>query len=79
MHFATLNLCNLGADAAAWRLAHFGRLIAQTLAAPALLALQEIKSAMDAVKQAQQSGNFGDYGQALQRLNDAMTKYDNAG
>ena len=31
-------------------------------------ALQEIKSAMDAVKQAQQSGNFGDYGQALQRL-----------
>ena len=44
MHFATLNLCNLGADAAAWRLAHFGRLIAQTLAAPALLALQELKS-----------------------------------
>ena len=42
-------------------------------------ALREIQSAMDAVKQAQQSGNFGDYGQALQRLNDAMTKYDNAG
>ena len=42
-------------------------------------ALQEIKSAMDAVKQAQQSGDFGDYGAALQRLNDAMTKYDNAG
>lgn len=44
MRFATLNLCNLGADAAAWRLAHFGRLIAQTLAAPTLLALQEIKA-----------------------------------
>ncbi|MFN8229063.1 MAG: UPF0182 family protein [Mycobacterium sp.] len=42
-------------------------------------ALQEIKTAMDAVKQAQQSGNFSDYGAALQRLNDAMTKYDNAG
>ncbi len=41
-------------------------------------ALQEIKMAMDAVKQAQQSGNFTDYGAALQRLSDAMTKYDNA-
>ena len=34
---------------------------------------------MDAVKQAQQSGNFSDYGAALQKLSDAMTKYDNAG
>ncbi len=42
-------------------------------------ALQEIKTAMDAVKQAQQSGNFSDYGAALQKLSDAMTKYDNAG
>ncbi len=41
-------------------------------------ALQEIKMAMDAVKQAQQSGNFTYYGAALQRLSDAMTKYDNA-
>ena len=42
-------------------------------------ALQEIKTAMDAVKEAQQSGNFSDYGAALQKLSDAMTKYDNAG
>ncbi len=41
-------------------------------------ALQEIQQAMDAVKKAQQSGDFADYGQALQRLDDAMTKYDNA-
>ncbi len=41
-------------------------------------ALQEIQTAMDAVKQAQQSGNFADYGEALQHLDDAMTKYDNA-
>lgn len=44
MLFATLNLCNLGADAAPWRLEHFGRLIASPLGAPALLALQEVKA-----------------------------------
>ena len=33
---------------------------------------------MEAVKQAQQSGNFAEYGQALQRLDDAMNKYDTA-
>ena len=40
-------------------------------------ALQEIQQAMDGVKKAQQSGDFASYGQALQRLDDAMTKYDN--
>ncbi|MCV7319741.1 UPF0182 family protein [Mycolicibacterium confluentis] len=48
------------------------------LSGPKSAALQEIKSAMEAVRQSQQSGNFADYGEALQRLNDAMDKYDNA-
>ena len=34
---------------------------------------------MDAVRQAQQSGDFAEYGEALQRLDDAMTKFDSAG
>jgi uncharacterized membrane protein (UPF0182 family) len=38
-------------------------------------ALQEVNSALDAVRQAQQSGNFAQYGEALQRLDDAMKKY----
>jgi uncharacterized protein len=38
-------------------------------------ALQEVTSALDNVQQAQKSGNFADYGQALQRLDDAMNKY----
>ncbi len=41
-------------------------------------ALQEVNSALDAVRQAQQSGNFAQYGEALQRLDDAMNKYQNA-
>jgi len=48
------------------------------LSGPKAAALQEIESAMQGVKQAQQNGNFEQYGQALQRLDDAMTKYDNA-
>jgi uncharacterized membrane protein (UPF0182 family) len=48
------------------------------LSAPKAAALQEIQTAMDAVKQAQQSGNFAEYGEALQRLDDAMNKYDSA-
>lgn len=48
------------------------------LSGPKAAALQEIRSAMEAVKKAQQSGDFAEYGQALQRLDDAMTKYDNA-
>ena len=40
-------------------------------------ALQEVQNAMNDVRQAQQGGNFADYGAALQRLNDAMTKFNN--
>jgi uncharacterized membrane protein (UPF0182 family) len=38
-------------------------------------ALQEVNTALDALREAQQSGNFSDYGAALQRLDDAMSKY----
>ena len=48
------------------------------LSAAKSAALQEVNSALDAVHQAQQSGNFAQYGQALQRLDDAMSKYTNA-
>ncbi|RDH77586.1 membrane protein [Mycolicibacterium moriokaense] len=41
-------------------------------------ALQDIRSAMDELRKAQQSGDFGGYGTALQRLDDAMNKYDSA-
>lgn len=41
-------------------------------------ALADVQAAMNAVQQAQRNGNFAEYGQALQRLDDAMTKYDNA-
>ncbi|MFN8033925.1 MAG: UPF0182 family protein [Mycobacterium sp.] len=41
-------------------------------------ALQELESAMTAVRDAQRSGNFAQYGSALQQLNDAMNKYDAA-
>src|SRR3984893_14742548 len=48
------------------------------LSVPKAAALQEVQSALDAVRQAQRGGNFADYGSALQRLDDAMTKYNNA-
>ncbi|MDT5312801.1 MAG: uncharacterized protein QOE74_1821 [Mycobacterium sp.] len=38
-------------------------------------ALQGVQNALDAMQQAQQSGNFAEYGQALQNLDDAMAKY----
>jgi uncharacterized membrane protein (UPF0182 family) len=38
-------------------------------------ALQGVQNALDAMRQAQQSGNFAEYGQALQNLDDAMAKY----
>ncbi|OBA84671.1 hypothetical protein A5633_13770 [Mycolicibacterium elephantis] len=41
-------------------------------------ALEEVNSALDALRQAQQSGDFGEFGQALQRLDDAMDKYQTA-
>ncbi|MCV7355885.1 UPF0182 family protein [Mycolicibacterium fluoranthenivorans] len=41
-------------------------------------ALQDVNTALDAVQQAQHTGNFSDYGAALQRLDDAMNKYREA-
>jgi uncharacterized membrane protein (UPF0182 family) len=45
------------------------------LSAAKAAALEEVQSALTAARQAQQSGDFAEYGQALQRLDDAMTKY----
>ncbi|KUI45354.1 hypothetical protein AU197_14195 [Mycobacterium sp. IS-1590] len=41
-------------------------------------ALQEVNTALDALRQAQQGGDFAEYGEALQRLDDAMEKYQSA-
>ena len=41
-------------------------------------ALQEVQSAMGAVRDAQRGGNFAQYGAALQRLDEAMNKFDAA-
>jgi hypothetical protein len=41
-------------------------------------ALQEVETALTGVRDAQRSGNFADYGSALQKLDDAMNKYDAA-
>ena len=41
-------------------------------------ALAEMQSAMSAVRDAQQSGNFAQYGAALQKLDEAMGKFDSA-
>jgi uncharacterized membrane protein (UPF0182 family) len=51
---------------------------ATTLSPAKAAALQDMQSAMGAVRDAQRSGNFAQYGEALQRLNDAMNKYDTA-
>ena len=48
------------------------------LSAAKAAALQEVQSALDGVRQAQQGGDFAEYGQALQRLDDAMKKYNAA-
>jgi uncharacterized membrane protein (UPF0182 family) len=47
----------------------------QQISAAKAAALQEVTSALDNVQEAQKTGNFADYGQALQRLDDAMNKY----
>ena len=41
-------------------------------------ALQDLQAALGAVKDAQRSGNFAQYGAALQRLDDAMNKFQTA-
>jgi uncharacterized membrane protein (UPF0182 family) len=48
------------------------------LSAAKAAALQDVNSAMEAVRQAQQSGNFAQYGEALQKLDDAMNKFREA-
>ncbi len=49
-----------------------------TLSAARAAALAEVQSAMGAVRDAQRSGNFAQYGAALQRLDEAMGKFDAA-
>jgi uncharacterized membrane protein (UPF0182 family) len=48
------------------------------LSAAKAAALQEVQAALGAVRQAQQSGDFAQYGAALQRLDDAMNKFNEA-
>lgn len=48
------------------------------LSAAKAAALQGVQTALDAMQTAQQSGNFAEYGQALQNLDDAMAKYREA-
>jgi uncharacterized protein len=48
------------------------------LSAAKAAALQDVNTALDGIHSAQQSGNFAQYGEALQRLDDAITAYRNA-
>jgi uncharacterized membrane protein (UPF0182 family) len=48
------------------------------LSAAKAAALQDVNTALGDARKAQQSGDFAEYGQALQRLNDAMAKYTDA-
>jgi uncharacterized membrane protein (UPF0182 family) len=41
-------------------------------------ALKDVETAMGAARDAQKSGDFGAYGSALQRLDDAINKYNAA-
>jgi uncharacterized membrane protein (UPF0182 family) len=41
-------------------------------------ALKDVETAMGAARDAQKSGDFAAYGAALQRLDDAINKYNNA-
>ena len=49
-----------------------------TLSPAKAAALQEVESALGAVQDAQKSGNFAQYGAALQRLDEAMGKFGSA-
>lgn len=49
-----------------------------TLSPAKAAALAEVQSALGAVRDAQRSGNFAQYGAALQRLDEAMGKFDSA-
>ena len=46
------------------------------LSAAKSAALSDVQTALGELRQAQQSGNFEEFGTALQRLDDAMKKYD---
>jgi uncharacterized protein len=50
----------------------------QQLSAAKVQALREVETALSAAQDAQRSGDFAQYGEALQRLNDAMTEYTNS-
>jgi uncharacterized protein len=50
---------------------------AVTLSPAKAAALRDVQSALGAARDAQKSGDFAAYGSALQRLDDAITKYDN--
>jgi uncharacterized membrane protein (UPF0182 family) len=50
---------------------------AVTLSPAKAAALKDVEAALGAARDAQKSGDFAAYGSALQRLDDAITKYDN--
>ena len=49
-----------------------------TLSGPKAAALQEVNAALDNMAEAQTSGDFAEFGAALQRLDDAMNRYREA-
>lgn len=49
-----------------------------TLSPAKAAALQDVNAALDGMRAAQQSGNFAQYGAALQKLDDAMARYRDA-
>jgi uncharacterized protein len=51
---------------------------AVTLSPAKAAALKDVENALNAARDAQKSGDFAAYGSALQRLNDAINKYDSA-
>jgi uncharacterized membrane protein (UPF0182 family) len=50
---------------------------AVTLSPAKAAALKDVEAALGAARDAQKSGDFAAYGTALQRLDDAITKFDN--
>jgi uncharacterized membrane protein (UPF0182 family) len=46
------------------------------LSAAKAAALTDVQAALDELHKAQQSGDFTEFGSALQRLDDAMKKYN---
>ena len=48
------------------------------LSAAKSAALEQVNTALDALQEAQRSGDFARYGEALQRLDDAVSEYKSA-